>query len=482
MKRTALSMSVLAVLLSGCASWLAPDYQPPASPVPAAWPTGPAYDKAGTDTSAASVSNMPWQTFIRDERLQKLVSMALANNRDLRIATLNIEKSRAQYGIARANLLPSIGLTANGTHAQTATDLTPSGAPRISHAYTAGVGFTSWELDFFGKIQNQKNQAFESYLQQAELRNAAQISLIAEVSNAWLTLAADQEQRKLAQDTLQSQTESYRLTRSRFDLGVATQLDLSQAESTVDTAKVDVASLTAQVAQDQNALTLLVGAPVPAALLPQAGLFDGPAVLAPVPVGLSSDVLLNRPDLRADEHALRAANANIGAARAAFFPSITLTGSVGSGSNDMSRLFSGGNGTWSFMPQLTLPIFNAGALMDSLDVAKVSRDITVAQYEKDIQTAFRETANALAVRGTIADQLKAQQAVTDATGKSFRLSTARYDNGIDGYLTLLDAQRSLYAAQQKLIATKLAKQSNLVTLYKVLGGGLAEGPAAVDNK
>jgi multidrug efflux system outer membrane protein len=464
MMRRIVPLACAVALLSGCSSLLAPDYQRPAAPVPAVLPD------YGHATGAARVE-LDWHRFIRDARLRQVVDLAVANNRDLRIAALNIDKARAQYGISRADLLPSINASASGTHSQSAQDLTSAGTPRITHSYSAGIGFSAWEIDLFGKLQNQRDAAWESFLQSAETRNATQISLVAEVVNAWLTLAADQDRLKLAQDTLTSQQTSYRLIAQRFAAGIGSQLDVRQAQSTVDSARVDAASYRSQVAQDQNALTLLVGAPLDSGLLPPAGVFDGAPLLAELPSGLSSEVLLARPDLRADEHALKAANADIGAARAAFFPSITLTANVGSASNDMGRLFKGGNGSWSFVPQINLPIFNGGSLMASLDVAKVTRDINVATYEKDIQTAFRETADALAVRANMGEQLAAQQQLTDANAESYRLSDARYRAGIDGYLNLLEAQRSLYAAQQTLIGLKQAQESNRITLFKVLGGG-----------
>ncbi|TDR82966.1 efflux transporter outer membrane subunit [Paludibacterium purpuratum] len=453
-----------ALVTTGCSSLLAPDYHRPQAPVPAALPD------YGHRTDAERLE-LDWRAFILDARLRQVVETALANNRDLRIAALNIDKARAQYGISRADLLPSINATATGTHSQTAQDLTSAGTPRITHGYSAGLGFSAWEIDLFGKLQNQKDAAWETFLQSAETRNATQISLVAEVVNAWLTLAADQDRLKLAEDTLANQQTSYALIAGRFHFGIGSQLDVSQAQTTVDSARVDAAGYRSQVEQDRNALALLAGAPLTDSMLPPTGLFDDAPVLTELPSGLSSEVLLARPDLRADEHALKAANANIGAARAAFFPSITLTASVGSASNDMSRLFKGGNGTWNFVPQLNLPIFNGGALMASLDVAKVSRDINVAQYQKDIQTAFRETADALAVRANMDEQLAAQQHLAAASANSYQLSDARYKAGIDGYLTLLDSQRSLYAAEQKLITVKLAQQANRVTLFKVLGGG-----------
>ncbi|BEV71669.1 MULTISPECIES: efflux transporter outer membrane subunit [unclassified Paludibacterium] len=469
MKLRSLSVALSLALLTGCSSLLAPDYQRPEAPVPASLPD------YGQTTTAQRV-DLDWQTFIQDERLRKVVAQALANNRDLRIAALNIDKARAQYGITRANLLPAVSATAAGSHSQTAQDLTGSGSPRITHSYNAGVGFSAWEIDLFGKLQNQTDAARETVLQSVETRNATQLSLIAEVVNGWLSMAADQDRLKLAEETLRSRRQSLDLIQRRFALGIGSQLDVSQAQGLMESARVDAASYRSQLEQDRNALTLLVGAPLDEATLPPAGRFDGPPLLAELPSGLSSGVLLSRPDLRADEHALKAANANIGAARAAFFPSITLTASAGSASNDMSRLFEGGNGTWSFLPQLNLPIFNAGALSASLDVAKVSRDINVAQYQKDIQTAFREAADALAVRASMAEQLAAQQRYTDSAVQTARLTDARYRAGIDGSLNQLDAQRSLYAAQQQLIGVKLARESNRITLYKVLGGGANPSP------
>lgn len=472
MMRSTLSVAVLAALLTGCSGMLAPSYQRPASPVPASWPTGQAYAPS-QPAGEAQVADIGWREFIVDAKLQKLVEMALANNRDLRISALKIEKARAQYGIARADLFPSINVTAAGNHAQTSRDLTTPGNPRVTHTYTAGVGFSAYELDFFGRIQNLKDQALETYLQTEEARNSAQISLVAEVSNAYLTLAADQELLRLSQATLDSQLASYQMNQRRFKVGVSSQLDLSQAQTTVDSARVSVASYTSQVAQDINALQVLVGTAVPENLLPT-GPVDSVAVFKALPVGLSSEVLLRRPDIRADEHVLKADNASIGAARAAFFPSISLTATRGTGSNDLKRLFRSGNGTWSFIPQLNLPIFEGGALMAELDSAKTTRAIDVAQYEKDIQTAFKEVSNALADHGTLGQQLDAQQSLTEATALSYRLSNARYKNGISSYMDVLDSQRSLFAAQQKLVSVKLAQQANLVTLYKALGGGVYE--------
>lgn len=323
-------------------------------------------------------------------------------------------------------------------------------------------------------MRSLKEQALQQFLSTAEARRSTHISLVAEVATAYLTLAADQQLLQLAQSTLSSQGDSYRLQQRSFELGVASQLSLRQAQTTVETARVDVERYTAQVAQDRNALVLLVGTQVPAELLPQA-LPDGASVdgnvLASVPAGLPSQLLQRRPDILEAERNLRAANANIGAARAAFFPSISLTASTGSSSSSLSNLFDSGTRAWSFVPTLTLPIFNAGRNRANLDMAKANRDIEVAQYEKAIQSAFREVSDALAQRETLGRQLQAQQALVDATADSYRLSQARFERGVDSYLQALDAQRALYSAQQNLITTQLSRFTNLATFYKAMGGG-----------
>lgn len=472
MKKSYLVVVFSAAFLCACSALLAPGYQRPAAPIPNAWPTGPAYGTSGT-VAAGTITELGWHRVILDVRLQELVALALKNNRDLRIAALNIEKARAQYGISRANMFPSVNAVSSGTHSQSALDLSGSSSSgRVSHSYSAEIGFSSYELDVFGKVQSQLDAAKESWLQQVELRNSLQISLIAEVAAAYLSLAADQESLRLAKATWASQQQSLFLARQRFGLGVISQIDVSQVQSSVDAASIDLAAYTAQVEQDRNALAVLLGHQIPDALVPIDGLLDGDPIVKNIPAGLSSDVLLRRPDLRAAEHALKAANANIGAARAAFFPSITLTANTGTASDDINRLFRGGNGSWSFVPQINLPIFSGGSLMASLEAAKISRDINVATYEQEIQTAFREVSDALAQYGTINDQLRAQQSLVQATQQSYRLSLLRYRSGIDSYLVVLDSQRSLYAAQKNLLGTKRSQQINLITLYKVLGGGL----------
>ena len=308
--------------------------------------------------------------------------------------------------------------------------------------YSVNLGISSWEIDFFGRIRSLKDRALEEYLATDQARRSAQILLVSSVANAYLALAADRENLKLAASTLETQEASYKLIRKRYDVGLASELDLRRAQSQVDTARGDVARYTQLAAQDENALNLLVGSPVPPALLPaELGSVSPPKEISP---GLSSEVLLRRPDVLAAEHRLKAANANIGAARAAFFPRISLTTAIGTASADLSGLFKSGSGTWSFAPQIVMPIFDART-WSAYDVTKVEKEISVAQYEKAIQTAFREVADALAVRGTVNQQIAAQQSLVDAVAETYRLSNARYTKGIDSYLGVLDAQRSLYA-------------------------------------
>ncbi len=455
------------ICLAGC-STMVPEYKRPASPVPAQWPIGPAYKEVagGAVTDASEVG---WRDFYTDENLQKVIDLSLANNRDLRVAALNIEKARALYGIQRAELFPAINATGNWTEQRIPADISSeSGEAMNFKQYSVNAGVSSWEIDFFGRIRSLKDRALEQYLATEQARRSAQISLAAEVANTYLTLAADRENLKLAQSTLDAQQTTYKLIQRRYEVGASSELDLRQAQTRLDAARVDIARYTRQVALDENALNLLAGSPVPAELQPNG--LNSVASPKDVSLGLSSEALLNRPDILQAEHGLRAANANIGAARAALFPRIALTTNYGTTSNDLSGLFKAGSNAWIFMPQITMPIFDA-RLWSALDAVKVEREIVLAQYEKAIQTAFRETADALAQKGTVEDQVKAQESLVNASSETYRLSDARYKSGTDSYLPVLDAQRSLYSAQQGLIAVRLAKFTNLVTLYKVLGGG-----------
>jgi NodT family efflux transporter outer membrane factor (OMF) lipoprotein len=444
---------VAAAWLTGCS--MMPAYERPVAPVPGAWP----YESTATGTAAAELE---WQAFFADARLRQLIATALRNNRDLRVAVLNIEQARAQYDIRRADRLPTVNAAASGSRA-------PASGGGTNTTYTAGLAVTSWEIDLFGRVASLSEAALAQYLGTEEGRKAAQVSLVASVANTWLSLVADDELLALTRQTLTTREESLRLTRLRFENGAASELDFRQSQSLFEGARVALAQQQRQRAQDLNALALLLGEPVPADL--QAPATMASLSLPDLPAGTPSEVLARRPDVRQAEQQLVAANANIGAARAAFFPRISLTAGVGSASSQLSDLFQGGSWGWTAAPQLLLPIFDAGRNRAGLRSANVSRDIAVAQYEKAIQSAFREVADALAGRATLGDQLQAQANVAEAEAVRFRLSELRYNNGVSSYLDLLDAQRSLFAARQALIQTRLAQLQNQVLLYRALGGG-----------
>ncbi|NMG30384.1 AdeC/AdeK/OprM family multidrug efflux complex outer membrane factor [Aromatoleum evansii] len=456
-----LVVAVAAAFMGACS--LIPAYERPAAPVPAAFPDAP----AGT----ASASEAPaWRDYFADPRLRELVELALANNRDLRIAALNIERARVQYGIQRAELFPSISANGSQTAQRLPADLSRTGEAGTSRQYSATVGFSAYELDLFGRIRSLNEQALEQFLGTEEARRSAQISLVAEVADAWLRLAADRERQTLANNTLVTRQKSYELTKRSFDVGATSALDLRQAQTLLEGARADAARYAALVAQDRNALALVVGTDVPSALLPQ-GFEESITSVAELPAGVPSEVLTRRPDILQTERQLRAANASIGAARAAFFPRITLTAAAGTASSTLDGLFEAGSGTWSFVPQISLPIFEAGRLSANLEATKVQREIALAQYEKAIQSAFREVADALADRATLAEQLDARRKLVEASEASFKLSEARYKAGVDSYFGLLDGQRSLYAAELDLIAVRQSDAANRIALYKALGGG-----------
>ena len=475
--RTALTIPLIALSLGACS--LAPVYERPQAPVAAAWKVdgagspraaADAAPSAAADAAPSAAADIGWRDFYAEPALRRLIDRALEHNRDLRIAILNIEAARAQYGIRRADELPTLGAGASASRQRVPADLSPTGRSTISDRYQVDIGVTGFELDFFGRVRSLEEQALQTYLGTEDARRSAQISLVAEVASAWLRLAADRERLALAKNTQQTRQESLDLVRRSFELGAVSALDVHQADTLLQSARADAARFETVVAQDQNALAQLVGGGVPAALLPD-GLEQAVATVAELPAGVPSEVLTRRPDIVQAERALRAANANIGAARAAFFPRITLTASAGTASSTLDGLFEGGSGAWSFVPQLRLPIFEAGRLQASLDVAEIQRDINVAQYEKAIQSAFREVADSLAERATITERIDARRKQVAATQNSLKLSDARYRGGVDSYLSLLDAQRSLYAAEQELIAVRLADATNRVELYKALGGG-----------
>jgi multidrug efflux system outer membrane protein len=455
----------MSIFLCGCPR--PSQYVRPALPVPSAWPessTGPA---AAPGTPAAA--DVKWQDFFIDQRLQSVIELALANNRDLRVATLNIEKVQALYRIQRAEQYPTIVASASADGYRVPRNLSSNDQAKTVAQYTVGLGMASWELDLFGRIRSLKSRALEQYLATEQARFAAQISLVAAVANSYLALAADRENLRLAQVTLDAQQASYELILRTREFGIASDLDLRQAQTQVEAARVDIARYSGQVALDENALNLLVGAPVTAGMLSDD--LGKVGALKDVSAGLPSDMLLRRPDILLAEHQLKAANANIGAARAAFFPRITLTAAAGITSSDLTNLFKPAAGTWNFAPQVVLPIFDSGARQAGFRAAEVDRDMAVAEYEKVIQAAFREVSDALSLRTTLIAQQDAQQSLLNALEETFRLSEARYKGGIDSYLSVLLAQRALYAAQQQLVGLRFARVSNLVTLYKVLGGG-----------
>lgn len=463
----AATVALLASALAGCVS-LAPTYQRPASPAPPAFPVGDSY----TPTEPGRASDLRWRDFFTDERLKSVIDLALANNRDLRVAILNIEAARAQYRVQRSAELPTVAASAGVSFDRSPAGLSQYGANRDVQIYTADVGVSSFELDLWGRVRNLTRQAQEQVFATAEARRAAQISLISEVAADYLTLSADRQRLATAGETLKADQETLRITEARFKDGVVSELDVRQAQTVVDQARSDVLTYTTQAAQDLNALNLLVGATTPEDLLPR-GQDASLVTLANVPAGMSSSVLLDRPDVLQSEHTLRGYNANIGAARAAFFPTVSLTGSTGSESLSLGGLFAAGSGAWIFNPAVSLPIFTAGRNEANLRLSKTQRDIAVAQYELAIQTAFRETADALAQRGTAARQIAAQEDLVKSATAALQLSQVRYQKGVDTYLSLLDAQRTLYAAQQTLITARMNRATNLVTLYRVLGGGVS---------
>lgn len=450
-----------AALLSACMS-LAPEYQRPAAPVAQTFPG----DTSGSGRSAPDVE---WRAFFADERAKRLIALALQHNRDLRVAALAIEQARAQLQVRRADTWPTLNAIASGQRQ-------PDTSGNQTSLYTVGLGVTAWELDFFGRVRSLSDVALSQFYASEEGRKAAQISLIAAVASTQLAVQADDELIEATRRTLATREDSLKLTKLKFDNGAASELDLRQAESLLEAANVALAQQQRQRALDENALVLLIGQPLPADL-PAALPLAEQRLLAQLPAGLPSELLDRRPDLRQAERQLIAANANIGAARAAFWPRITLTGSVGTASSELSGLFKSGSLAWTFMPQLVLPIFDAGRNQANLQISQVNRDIALAQYERAIQTAFREVADALAGRATLGEQLRAQQAQAQAEEVRSRLADLRYRNGAASYLDVLDAQRSLFAARQAVVQVQLQQAQNLVTLYKVLGGGWTD-PAA----
>jgi NodT family efflux transporter outer membrane factor (OMF) lipoprotein len=468
------ALIVCSLSLTACIN-LAPYFRPPEAPVPSTLGT--------VDNDQKALTELGWQSFITDKRLQQVVDLSLKNNRDLRVATLNIEKARAQYQVQRADLFPTVAATLSETASKGLSNVGNNGnvsagtvaasnnnSGNVSHVYRATVGFSAYELDLFGRIRNLNAQALQTFYSQEENRKSTQISLVAEVATAWLTLAADKKRLDIAQQTLKSQQDTYNINQKMFDLGVANALTLKQLQTSVDNARVAVATYNIQIKQDINALNLLAGSVVPAAWLPDSSL-SSVTLVTPLPRGISSKTLQQRPDVRAAEHLLEGANANIGALRAAFFPTISMTTTIGTASTELDGLFGPGSRIWTFVPQISLPIFNAGRNRSNLTIGEKNQQILLAQYEKTVQTAFREVADVLVQREGLQAQLEAQQSLNGAAAEAFRLADARFKNGVDSYLVVLDAQRTLYTAEQTLVTLQLSDAASQLTLYKVFGGG-----------
>ena len=468
-----LLVAVVATAMSGCT--LAPKYHRPEAPVPAAWPNATAYPKAVSVTNVPAVPEIGWRDFITDGKLQQVIGLALTNNRDLRVASLNVKRAWALYGIQRAELLPSVNGGVGGSRAGVPADLSSTGERVTSERYDVNLGAASWEIDLFGRIRSLKARALEEYMATEQAQRGAQILLVSSVANSYLALAADRETLVLAEITLATQKDSYDMIKRRHDLGLVPQVDLSRARTQVDTARGDVARFTQLMALDKNALNFLVGSPVAKEFLPTK--LGDIAPLKEISPGISSEVLLRRPDVLQAESLLRAAYADIGAARAAFLPRISLTAAFGTASSELNNLFEGGQNAWNYSPQIVMPIFDP-RIWSALKGSKVQRDIAVAQYEKAIQNAFKETADALAVRDTVSEQVSVQRSLVDAVADTYQLSRSRYNAGIDNYLSVLDAQRSLFTAQQGLVSLNLTMLANSVRLYAVLGGGW--GPGSVE--
>ena len=481
-----LALPLVLTALAGCT--MIPRYFQPEAPVPGRFPGGSA--------QSGNAADLAWREFFKDPRLKRCIEIALENNRDLRVAVLNVEQARAQYRISRSSLFPRIDATGSYTRARTPGDTSKPGAPTTtvttvdptttaltsattstsssgftSNQFSVSVGTTAWELDLFGRVRSLNRQALETYFSRDETRRATQISLVAQVATQYLTLREQEEQLALARQTLMAVQKSYDLNKKQFDIGTASELDFSTADAQVQTARINVITFERLTAQAGNYLALLIGQPLPTDLPPGRAL-RAQGVIADIPSGLPSDLIARRPDILAAEHTLLAANANIGAARAAFFPVISLTTSAGNTSVELSRLFSKPAQMWSFSPQISIPIFTGGSNLANLDVAKINKRIEIANYEKSIQTGFREVADALAGRATYDRSLNAQEALVAAQQRRYDLTDQRYRGGADSYLSVLLAQQDLYSAQRDLVSTRTDRLANLITLYKSLGGGL----------
>lgn len=460
--KPALTGVVVAAALSACT--LAPKYQQPQVDVPETF----RYDQAEPGIQAAALG---WEDYFSDPRLKALIGLALQNNPDLRIAALNAESVRAQYIITRADSLPGINASGSGNRARVAQDLSSTGRSYVSSSYSVGLGVTSYELDLFGKARSNNRAALQSYFSSVAARDSAHLSLVASVAKAYFNERYAEEAMSLSQRVLQTREQSYKLYQLQHRAGVISAVSLREMEALIESAKADYAAALRAREQARNALAVLINRQLSDDLpagLPLSRQFS----IERLPAGLTSEVMLNRPDIRAAEHDLRKANANIGAARAAFFPSISLTSTIGTGSTELSGLFGAGNRTWAFSPTINLPIFNWGSLKASLDVAKISQHSAVASYEKAVQAAFQDVSDALVARETLQQQYEANVRTQKAYNDRLQLVNLRYRHGVDSSLDVLDAERSSYSADMTVLANQLSMLENLADLYKALGGGL----------
>ena len=470
--RAMLAALAATLALAGCAS-MAPPYAPPPLPVAAQYPE--------TDPAGAHAPDVAWQSYFADPRLQALIAQALASNRDIRIAALRVEEARAAYGIQRAEQFPTIALGASGSRARVPDDLSPTGRAMTSAQYQAGLNVSAWELDFWGRVRSLKDSALQTLLASDEARRAVGVALVAQVANGYLGLRELDERVELARATVDSRAESLRIFTRRFEVGSISKLDLTQVETLLSQALSLSAQLEQARAVQAHALAQLVGGPVDLTPVAEVRRFDDASVLQPLHAGLPSALLTQRPDLIAAEHQLRAAQANIGAARAAFFPTISLTAAYGTASTELNGLFDSGSGAWNLAPRLVLPIFDAGRLRANMDLAEVRRDVAVANYEKSVQGAFREVADALSNRRWLALQVDIGKTTLAAQSERARLAKLRYDNGAAPYLEVLDAQRDLLTVEQQLVQTRRALLSSQVSLYAALGGGAPVASAAAST-
>ncbi|HUX65204.1 efflux transporter outer membrane subunit [Sulfuricella sp.] len=451
----------LGTALAGCS--LMPDYQRPEPPVAAQWP------QTAQPDGVRKAAELDWRSFFPDQKLQALIAAALEHNRDMRIAAARVEEARALYGIARADRLPNVDVAGSGQSVRTPGDLSPTGSRLTSHRYDVGFSLLSFELDFWGRVKSLNEASLASYLATEEARRALHLSLISEVANAYFTLLEMEERTRLAHETVKSREETRTMIARRREVGLAGDLDFLQADGALEQVRAELASLQRQQAAAANALALLVGRQPSS--LPEGRALPDQGIVADLAADLPAEVLLQRPDVLAAEKRLIAANANIGAARAAFLPRISLTAGLGTASSALSGLFGGGSESWNFQPALRLPLFDGGRISSGVDLAEARKVIAVAEYEKTIQQAFREVADLLAARTHLVEQLRAQQAAEKAQSERLRLTQARYKAGVTSHLEVLDAQRESFSAQQATVQTRSAGLTAAAQLYKALGGG-----------